>query len=69
MTDWQPIETAKKDGTHILAWAPLSGPFEAYWPFPDYQTGDYWRDYWNDRYCRPTYWQPLHPVPEADHGK
>jgi hypothetical protein len=63
MSDWQPIETAPKDGTKILAWE-----------FDDYTivwwgvsaSGWYgWKfsDDWIS--CYPTHWQPLPAPPES----
>ena len=69
---WQPIETAPKDGTQILA----------YWPAPDYApdapcTCNTWRsqgtiDNWVTPYeesrpeLGPTHWMPLPDAPEAE---
>jgi hypothetical protein len=53
MSTWQPIETAPKDGTEILAWdgdQHIVAWFDGDWRFSD------------DRQCFPTHWQPL-PAP------
>ena len=76
---WQPIETAPKDGTHILAWN-----YESRFYLPPYicwfgqdmnepdenkrewLTGD--GDGWSTGYyytpCKPTHWMPLPDAPE-----
>lgn len=60
MSDWQPIETAPKDGTEILActrgtkWPPQIVWWEAY--------GGRGRGQWfysPDGYSWPTHWMPL----------
>lgn len=61
MGEWLPIESAPRDGTTVLLWAP-------HWKTPE--TGwTYGRDDWQD--CRkdtptrpPTHWQPLPPPPQ-----
>ena len=64
MTDWQPIETAPKDGTPIRLWSRL-GEFE--WRSRE----GYWNGGWRKRWetlsihgrslaLNPTHWQPLH---------
>ena len=57
--DWQPIETAPKDGTWIVLWVD-SEPLVAGWNAND---GD-WRLRWNDDWIQPppTHWMPL-PTP------
>lgn len=62
--EWKPIETAPKDGMHILAWA------DGLPVISEYSDGQWWTD--DDRYndlernypCRfnPTHWMPL-PAP------
>lgn len=68
-TGWQPISTAPKDGTQILAYA--KGPYRderyygvAEWAVPD-PRGLGRRDDWFWPYAiRPTHWMPL-PEPPA----
>lgn len=78
MTDWQPIATAPKDGTQILA---LCQPrfFETGKPMDfNYMAVVWWRKAkdpkwgetrWkhalNDSYAEPTHWMPLPSPPEA----
>lgn len=47
MNEWQPIETAPKDGTIVLLWSPD-------WSVPTVAM-------WNAQYDEP-YWQPLEEV-------
>lgn len=66
MSEWQPIETAPKDGTEVLG----------YWPravacSPDaYDVvrwhGGEWRDRFDDdsKFSAPSHWMPL-PAPPA----
>ena len=66
MSEWQPIETAPKDGTRVLAsqsghvftarWAP---GFAAVYPGGG---GPGWYDEILDRRAQPTHWMPL-PAP------
>lgn len=64
MTDWQPIETAPRDGSDIIVYRPKAN-------------GDYIPhvgvDYWFKGYCwgksnhecQPTHWTPLPEPPSA----
>jgi hypothetical protein len=62
--DWQPIETAPKDGAPFLAYTISRGPGD---PAPRYRveiahwTGSYHYAHWG---C-PTHWQPLPELPAA----
>lgn len=63
--DWQPIETAPKDGHHILLYRPEI-QFVGYWPFAA-SVGEFWcinapgMPYMNPP---PTHWMPLLPPPK-----
>ena len=64
MTDWQPIETAPKDGTIILLYA-VADPETGNWYMETgfWHEGKYW--YWPvNRSTQPTYWQSL-PAPPS----
>lgn len=71
MSEWQPIETAPKDGTRILAIAPPDGHQIVAWGQSkrranwriNFETGPAW---WG----APTHWIPLPAPPEGgqDHG-
>ena len=60
--NWQPIETAPRDGTEILVWRTrLQRACVAWW------FGRWWdisgRDMWGDE-NQPTHWQPLPGPPK-----
>jgi hypothetical protein len=79
--DWQPIETAPRDGTPVLL-------YFAHYPIyePDYRnaaercevgwfSGGVWHESgtahdlfepWRDKAGRPTHWMPLPPPPQTD---
>jgi len=67
MSDWQPIDTAPKDGTLIIAWRDeWDGPISLMWQM-DYRAG---REMW----CfggysfdddQPTYWIPIPTYPQS----
>lgn len=71
--DWQPIETAPKDGTLILCFYPDRHGHDRY-SLRYWSTGD-WRssgrkEGWCDQYRQlrsidPTHWMPLPPPPAA----
>lgn len=64
MTDWQPIETAPRDGKTLLMWAPGFGlgALVLYW------MNDYWREPANGLGLKvePTHWMPLPPPPRTE---
>jgi hypothetical protein len=72
MHGWQPIETAPKDGTQILAFAKGYGSdfygvcqwAEADPDFPRTVSGWFW-----SFAIRPTYWQPLPAPPSPDRDR
>jgi len=75
MTEWQPIETAPKDGTYIIAWCvhphakhsaqPISDgyaqPVIAKWI--DHNGGGWM---WHGLSCEFTHWMPLPQPPKGD---
>lgn len=56
MSEWQPIETAPKDGTRILAWVPPYGPSTAH-----YNDGQWRCHSVLNKDAVPTLWQPIMP--------
>lgn len=73
LTQWQPIETAPRNGTRILVWAEGDGPFEMHWNTMGWNwlvsrqlgiwEGDGFTWYEADGHG-PTHWMPL---PEPPH--
>jgi Protein of unknown function (DUF551) len=69
--NWQPIETAPKDGTHILAFEPFENVIVStwWWSQPDSKNGGAW--YGTDpmdrlNWCQCfTHWMPLPSPPAA----
>jgi len=62
--EWQPIETAPKDGAEILGWSSISSEAYVMWwsaPHGDWVWGI---NDLNDMFCDPTHWMPL-PEPPA----
>ena len=66
---WQPIETAPKDGSHFLAAPTRSNckPFVALWLDAEYPEvdGEGWYGHWNFDPVEFVAWMPLPPVPDA----
>lgn len=54
MGNWQPIETAPKDGTEVLMWSETMGM--AVWPS-------------TAKWDHVTHWMPLPQPPQADKAK
>jgi hypothetical protein len=64
MSEWQPIETAPKDGTPVDLWTAEDGRFaDACWN----STRRRWETQW-ERLANsvPTHWMPLPPPPAAE---
>ena len=66
---WQPIETATKDGTKVLAFFQRSKSIRVAWYREFLLDGWLWAyeadrnpDRWSDQ---PTHWMPLPPPPET----
>jgi hypothetical protein len=70
MSEWQPIETAPKDGTRILGYdgSTVSGTYwhDSFreWRNESEAAGDNHGWYGHDRWV-PTHWQPLPEPPSA----
>lgn len=59
--DWRPIESAPKDGTTVLLWAPHWSAAQTGWTFG----ADAWQDCPKDSHLRPpTHWMPLPEPPK-----
>jgi hypothetical protein len=67
MTEWQPIETAPKDGTRIAIKFISGGEYQASWRTTyggEWHVDSYKHLPWHDQH-EITHWMPLS---EADHG-
>lgn len=77
--EWQPIETAPKDGTIVLLWGEWAGEINGQSGIDtmdigsfidgksDYDGDDWWLLVTGDAYAcwmRPTHWMPLPPPPK-----
>lgn len=66
--NWQPIETAPRDGTRILAWIPCDDEkHEIMWMDVSINGWDRWHyaGGWIPAFCQqPTHWQPLPGPPK-----
>lgn len=75
--EWQPIETAPKDGTQILLAEIGHGAFLGWWGAHDQGPDNWWfldpalpgdcRNSWIENYG-PTHWRPRPPPPRQDQG-
>lgn len=60
MSDWQPIQTAPKDGTPIIGhWEGYKRPCVMWWNFADKAF-----ESWADRNEEPSHWMPLPKFPQ-----
>ncbi|SAJ89162.1 hypothetical protein [Burkholderia multivorans] len=82
---WQPIETAPKDGTHILGWCRNYGARQTHWHLFgegsiaksnfDVGKGESGNWYWHEPLShwlsswKPTHWMPLPAIPTSDQGE
>jgi hypothetical protein len=67
MTEWQPIETAPRDGTHFLAYW-TSSEVDAHlkqYHVCHYSYGVLWPSWIKDN-DMPTHWMPLPPPPKTE---
>lgn len=68
---WQPIETAPKDGTHVIFATAYDGKIvhsvhSGAWG-PAYDRGpNAWVEDYDYKICEPTHWMPLPQPPQAD---
>lgn len=64
MTDWQPIETAPKDGTPVLLFEPSEYEIPASTVVGEWR-GNGFVESFNHEYAiiAPTHWMPLPPSP------
>lgn len=78
MSEWQPIETAPKDGTRVLAyWPDCYGNGSAcaveswFGPWGKGNADQTWQSpfEWADGHNDPTHWMPLPPPPAREGGK
>ena len=71
---WQPIETAPKDGTRILAYSRMARVLYAHRErtYPDIAVVAFTDDWWSNtafehhRFPHPTHWMPLPEKPIDD---
>lgn len=69
MSEWQPIETAPRDGTSVLLFCPADDCWESYIAQGWYESGIFDRRWYaavdeNPLSPQPTHWMPL-PNPPA----
>lgn len=71
MSEWQPIETAPKDGSHILVggpWMPVcevSWHKATDWDYPGWRCGRFGAKGYDDLGAyEPTHWMPLPEPPK-----
>lgn len=60
--DWQPIETAPRDGTHFLAWREHDENIAECWFTGDRLGGRGWH---YARWSYPTHWMPKPEPPKS----
>lgn len=62
--EWQPIETAPKDGSEILGWSSISGEAYVMWWEAIHSDWVWCINDLEDMFCDPTHWMPLPEPPE-----
>jgi hypothetical protein len=62
MSDWQPIETAPKDGTRLLLATPTGKVADGMWS----TRYEVWS--WPYVMAEPTHWMPAPPIPTIAHN-
>jgi hypothetical protein len=62
MTEWQPIETAPKDGSLILSWDNPYMIVVSWDTDPRDEGGQCWKINYSGDWMTPTHWMPL-PAP------
>ena len=63
MSEWQPIETAPKDGRESLCWTKECGQVVLYWD--DFNHDEpRWSNGFDDDQITPTHWMPLPKPPQ-----
>lgn len=63
MSEWQPIETAPKDGQWVLGWAPGWLVVSMAWFHVPGKVAPHWTTGRNERPIKATHWMPLPPPP------
>ncbi len=75
MSDWQPIDTAPRDGTRVLLWCEdgVGAVIGIWYAFKSNLLPPYWattrgllHGSAHDREYQPTHWQPLPPAPSEE---
>ena len=77
MSDWQPIETAPKDGTIVDLWVYGDRCTNCFWctgeEFDDEDYTPHWRQQYSEAAgpsfgldAEPTHWMPLPPPPKTE---
>lgn len=64
MMEWQPIETAPKDGTEILIYSEIEGVRSSYFEHGMWQKGSWFSKPEERERAKPKKWMPL-PKPPA----
>ena len=64
MAEWQPIETAPRDGTRVLTLYDKTEVSISSWVNANRRGDPNWPGYWSPAY-RSTHWQPLPESPDA----
>lgn len=68
MSGWQPIDTAPRDGTPILAYSPVMGTYNTAYQRNEPHEGDRFpcgfAGYLGKWFCYPTHWMPVPSRPK-----